>query len=379
VDAGIEVKDSATGRPRGRRSETHLKVLFAVASWGLGHATRDLPVIRRLLDDGHDVTIVSSDRALALLQRELGSRCTFLDWPDLPFKLARSAPLFYAKFTLSLPLALRAILSEHQALKRLLSFRSFDRVISDSRFGIRSRQVTSYQLAHGLRFIAPRRSLPLEVAMEYVYWRCFGQVSRFIVPDFATDDLSGELSHHLRFVRPERLAYIGILSSVRRLSLPEDIDCYVSISGREPQRTVLEDLVLKQVGDVPGRVVVSLGKPEEDARCWQVGGATIYNYVDRQSQQVLMNRARLIVSRSGYTTMMELAELGKRALLIPTLGQTEQEYLAELHRRRGTYFSVEQDRLDLPRDLSIAAQYPGYQPAHRTDTSIEYLMAVLNS
>src|SRR5207253_8809011 len=173
-----------------------------------------------------------------------------------------------------------------------------------------------------------------------------------------TDSLSGELSHGLRFVRPNRISYVGILSGLKRVELTEDVDCYVSISGPEPQRTILEDIILRQVYDVPGRVVVSLGKPEEAGRTWTHGRATVHSYVSRYQQQELMNRAHVVVSRSGYTTMMEIAELGKRALLIPTPGQTEQEYLAGLHSRLGNYYSVTQDRLDLPRDLEIATRYP---------------------
>ena len=92
-----------------------------------------------------------------------------------------------------------------------------------------------------------------------------------------------------------------------------------------------------------------------------------------------MNRARLIVSRSGYTTMMELAELGKRALLIPTPGQTEQEYLADLHYRAGHYYAVQQSKLELVRDVTRAQTYPGYQPAHRTAVSIERFMEIVTS
>jgi hypothetical protein len=354
-----------------------LQVLFAVASWGLGHATRDLPVISRLLECGHQVTIVSSDRAMALLRQELGSRCTFLEWPGLPVPMSKSAPLFYAKFTLSLPLALRAILAEYRAVQRLLEWRSYDRIISDSRFGVRSPRVTSFQLAHGLRFIAPGRNRLIELVMDHLYHRSYGATTHFVVPDFATDSLSGDLSHDLGLVSPERISYVGILSGVRCLDVPADLDCYVSISGPEPQRTILEDIVLGQMGDVQGRVVVSLGKPEEAGRTWKHGNATIYAYVNRYQQQVLMNRARRIVSRSGYTTMMELAELGKPALLIPTPGQTEQEYLAELHLKRGTFYSVPQDKLDLPRDLAIAAGYPGYRPAHRTAESVERFLQVI--
>ena len=365
--------------PSRRYAGPSLKILFAVASWGLGHATRDLPLIHRLLDDGHTITVVSSDRALGLLKQELGQRCEFLEWPDMPLTLAKSAPLSYAKFTLSLPLALRAIIAEHVALDRLLRRHQFDRVISDNRFGIRTSKVTSFQLAHGLRFIAPRRTAIVELFMEYIYYRCFGPVTQLVVPDFADDGLSGELSHNLRLLESHRINYVGILSGIRRLEVEEDLDCYVSISGPEPQRSIFEDITLRQVYDIPGRVVVSLGKPEEAGRSWNNGRATIYAYVNRHQQQMLMNRARMVVSRSGYTTMMELAELGKPALYIPTPGQTEQEYLASYHRQLGSYYSVPQARLDLPRDLAIARAYRGYQPAHRTEVSIERFVDLVAS
>lgn len=378
MNALIESRPTPS-RIRIPQTGAHLKILFAVASWGLGHATRDLPLISRLLDYGHDVTIISSARALALLKQELGRRCTFLEWPDIPVSLAKSTPLFYAKFTLTLPLACRAIVAENLALQRLLRGRCFDRIVSDSRFGIRSPRVASYQLTHGLRFIAPGRNPFLEFGMEYVYRRCYGQVTRFIVPDFEKDGLSGDLSHNPRFVRPEHLEYVGILSGVSRQPTPQDIDCYVSISGPEPQRSVLEEIILRQVYDVPGRVVVSLGKPDEEAKTWTRGNVTVHSYVNRCQQAELMNRARLVVSRSGYTTMMELAELQKQALLIPTPGQTEQEYLAKLHLRRGTFYSVPQNRLDLPRDVEIARRYPGYIPQHATEESITRFMQIVTA
>jgi hypothetical protein len=377
LDALIERDATTSQDPALSSTRARLKILFAVASWGLGHATRDLPVIQRMLECGHQVTVVSNDRALDLLRQELGSRCTFLEWPDLPVLVSKSAPLNYARFTFNLPLACRAILAEYRAVQSLLNWRKFDRIISDNRFGVRSSTVTSFHLTHGLRFIAPRRNPVLELFMEYIYHRCYGGDARFVVPDFAQDGLSGDLSHNLRFIGSERIDYVGILGGIRRLDLPRDIDCYVSISGPEPQRTILEGIILEQVGDVRGRVVVSLGKPEEAGRTWTHGRAMIHAYVNRYQQQVLMNRAHLIVSRSGYTTMMELAELGCRALLIPTPGQTEQEYLADRHLRAGNYYAVTQDRLDLPRDIAIAAEYPGYRPAHRTDESIRRLMELV--
>ena len=376
MDALIAGQSIRTTGPTSR-SGARLNVLFGVASWGLGHATRDLPLISRMLDCGHQVTVASSGRALSVLKQELSGRCTFLEWPDLPIKISKSAPLFYARWTLSLPLALRAMIAENRALHGLLNVEHFDRIVSDSRFGVRSSRVASFHLTHGMRMIAPRRNPLLEVTMEYIFRSCYGRGARFIVPDFASGSLSGELSHDLRFIPADQMSYIGILSGVRRRPVSEDIDCYVSISGPEPQRTILERIILDQVYDLPGRTVVSLGKPDESAQSWRRGNVTIYSYVNRRQQEELMNRARLVVSRSGYSTIMELAELRKRALLIPTPGQTEQEYLAGLHLRLGNFYSVTQRRLDLARDVEVARDYPGCTPTHCTDQTIEQFMQLL--
>jgi hypothetical protein len=222
--------------------------------------------------------------------------------------------LFYAIFTVELSLAFRAIVAERRALDSILERHHFDRINSDIRFGISSPRVPSFQLCHGLRFIAPWRNRAVEIPMEYVYHRCFGSTTKFVVPDSETNNLSGDLSHDLGFVRRCRINYIGILSGVRRQPVKPDIDCYISISVREPQRQILADIVLRQVYDLPGRIVVSLGKPEESGHIQRVGRTEVRSFVKREQQQDLMNRARMVVSRSGYTTMMELAELKKNAL-----------------------------------------------------------------
>jgi len=356
-----------------------MKVLFAVGSWGLGHATRDLPLITRLLETGCEVAVVSTDRALSLLRRELGPHCEFFDWPDVPKPLARTARVFYTKMALSVPLVFRSILSEQRALQDLLRSRRFDRIISDNRFGVQSRRVDSYQIVHGLRAIAPRRNRQLELAVEYFSYSMLRRAKRIIVPDYEGEGLSGELSHGLSFFEPDRLEYIGILASVRRRSVPVDVDYFVTISGPEPQRTILEELVLSQVDDLPGRVVVALGKPEEPFRLRKCGRAQVFSYLDRRQQENMMNRSRLIVSRSGYTTLMELVELGAQALLIPTPGQTEQEYLSWLHNSRGTYLSVQQHRLQLGRDVERARRFRGFNAPHLTDESVERFMRLMLS
>lgn len=103
-----------------------------------------------------------------------------------------------------------------------------------------------------------------------------------------------------------------------------------------------------------GRVVVTLGRPDAAGEKFIRHGATVYGYLDRRAQAEMLNRAHTVITRSGYTTLMELAELGKRALFVPTPGQSEQEYLARFHHERGHVYSTTQRRLDLVRDLPRA-------------------------
>jgi uncharacterized protein (TIGR00661 family) len=355
------------------------KILFAVSSWGLGHATRDLVLIQALLQQGHQVTVISTGRALTLLQRELGDQCEFIDWPDGPKPLAASETLAYAKFTLALPLLLRSILVEHQTLQELLATRKFDRIVSDFRYGIYSSKVPTYLISHGLRLIAPNRNPTIELAFELFNARWFEPMRRILVPDFETPSLAGDLCHNLRFFDADKLEYIGILSSICQRDVEQDISYFISVSGPEPQRSIFERMVLRQAASLPGRVVVALGRPEEDTKPRIVGSVEVYNYLDRRRQEEMMNRAQVVVTRSGYTTLMELTELQKRALLVPTPGQTEQTYLARYHRSLGTYFSVDQSKLNLLRDTGRAAAFSGFRPPHRTREAVEKFLSIVTS
>jgi len=343
-------------------------VLVSPLSWGLGHATRDLPIIRYLLGRGHHVTVAAEGRALALLKQE-APECDFEELRDYPPPYS-SGRHFVPKFLAMAPAMLWAIERETVNVRRLLRRRRFDLVLSDNRFRVRSRGVPSFVLAHQLRFMAPPALSAFEVIPEFFNYVYFSPFDRIIVPDAADPqvNLSGRLSHEMRWLKPSRrVYYAGVLSSVRRLEVAEDVDLFISISGPEPQRTQLERIILDRVADVPAdRIVVALGQPEVKEVRRLDGRITVHGFLDRAGQEEMLNRARMVVCRSGYTTVMELAELGKKALFIPTPGQTEQEYLSRYYRERGWFHSVSQYELDLPRDLEAARRMTG--PPLQSDT-----------
>jgi len=351
-----------------------MRVLYAVGSWGLGHATRSLPVIQALLERGVEVTVVCTGRALLLLRQELMERCEFLDWPDVPQTLGRSALEFYARSALAIPHMLLVMLRERSWTENLLRRRRFDRIVSDNRYGVQHPAVPSFHLAHSLRFIAPRRVALLEWLLEAFNYRWFCGLRRILVPDTPEDRLSGDLAHRLRVFPPKLLAYIGVLSRIRARDLPQDLDLFVTLSGPEPQRTMLEEVIRRQLAAwrpaATGlRVVVALGRPEAPHR-EEVDGVEVYGYLDARAQEEMVNRAHLVVARSGYSTIMELAEVERRAVLVPTPGQTEQVYLAAYHERRGTIRAVSQSRLALPRDVAVAATRPGLRAREKTEVAV---------
>ncbi len=333
------------------------RVLFALHDWGLGHASRSLVLIRPMIERGDRLTILMAPSSgLHLLKSELGDTCEFYPYRDIPKPFSRYPAMFYIRMSLSMPWVWARFKLEHRLTERLVRERGFDLVISDSRFGVWSQAVPSYCILHSLRQIIPGRPRGLERLVEWGQRGLLSGFTKVLIPDVEADGgLSGDLGHDPALDwGPDRLQYLGPLSGVERMEVPEDIDYFFSVSGIEPQRGLLEKRVLDALPHLPGRIVVTRGQPEAAGEKYTLHGATIYGYLDRAAQTEMLNRAHVTITRSGYTTLMELAELGKRALFVPTPGQSEQEYLARFHHARGEVYSTTQRRLDLVKDLPRA-------------------------
>lgn len=333
-------------------------MLFGVCAWGLGHATRTLPIIRRTVEEGHDVTVVSSGRALNMLRQELGDGVTFAHLEDYRPPETLNSSFLALSTLLRFPVYVTAMFHEHDYVRRFVEEKPMDVIFSDNRFGFYSRDVPSYFMGHQLRILNPLGSKVLEDGTE-VYNKYFlDRYAGVLVPDFAEDGLAGRLAHDLSIFDERRLSYIGVLSEFGYRQTVQDVDVFVSISGPEPQRSSFERLVRGQLDGFDGRVVVSLGKPEDNFN----SDPNLKSYLSREERECLLNRAKIVVARSGYSTLMDLFSLKKRGFLIPTPGQLEQEYLAQHHLEKGTFFSVPERRLDLPAQLETALAFRGPQP-----------------
>ncbi|MCL4542353.1 MAG: glycosyltransferase [Deltaproteobacteria bacterium] len=353
-----------------------MKILFSLCSWGLGHATRSLPILRRLVKDSHEVIIYTSGRSLALLQSELKDGVRFI--ASVPYPSPYSDKIGFAfRFIKTAPKIIKIIKEENLEVAKIAAENKVGLIISDSRFGSYSKSLPSYLLFHQLRFIAPLRLLPAEMVTEFYNHNLQNKFEKIIVPDYAENSLSGDLSHNLRYFKSEKIEYIGILSDYEILDVKQDIDYLFSISGPEPTRTVLEEKLFSQLPLLNGsKIAVALGKPGKFTK-EVIGNTVIYSYLEKARRDELMNRARIVVSRSGYTTVMDVAEINRNALFIPTPGQTEQVYLANHLEKAGFFHSVKQRKLKLDKDTGDAFKYKGYFPPWKTKDSVErFLNAV---
>src|SRR5215813_6955905 len=170
--------------------KTRMRMLYAVCGWGLGHATRSLPILRRLVD-AHDVVIYAEGPALALLRVELTvDRVWSEEAVPYPNIFGRGlAVRFFAR----LPALVRAMCVEHARVEALVASKRIDVVVSDSRLGASSRRVRSFLISHHLKQLAPRGLRAAERLTEAIIWRAVhGRFRRILVPDIATDGgLSG--------------------------------------------------------------------------------------------------------------------------------------------------------------------------------------------
>ncbi|MDR1114040.1 MAG: phosphatidylglycerophosphatase A [Candidatus Margulisbacteria bacterium] len=363
------------------RQNKKQKIVFAFNSYGLGHATRTLPLVQAAIEHGYQTYIIAYGRSLAFLRQELGrSVAKYFALRDYSFnRVFRKKGFSSRRFLLNSPLFVKEVLDEHKAFLKLHAKYKFDLVLSDSRMGIYLPDKPSYFLSNQLKQSTARATWFGEIFTENYMRRVKKHFTKFIVPDTAGNSISGLLTHNFWFLKKKDVEYIGILSMLRKRRTKRKLDYFISISGPEPQRTVFEEKTLAALDVLQGRkTVITLGTPEKAGYHKKIGTVEIFGILNRKQQEEMMNAAALVVTRSGYSTVMDLAELEKKALLIPTDGQPEQEYLARYHKLLGHNHVARLKKLDLRRDLELAKHYPGYKTKHKTADSVKKFLALIS-
>lgn len=299
------------------------RILVAPLNWGIGHATRCIPLISQLQKVGYQPVIASDGEALILLRKTFPLLPSF-ELPSYNVLYAKKPIWFLMRLLWQLPKFIKTYFKEKRLIKKIVKEENIAAIISDNRFGVSYSAISSIYISHQLTVKAGLWTF-LTTAIHKNLIRKF---DKCWVPDTADSyNLSGELSHHISILTP--ISFIGILSQFEKVEIVIKYDFLVLLSGPEPQRSMLERDLLYQLEDFRKKVCFVKGVIENKVERIQKGNLTIYNYLLKDDLQLIINQSNLIIARSGYSTIMDLAVLQKKCFFIPTSGQTEQIYLAK--------------------------------------------------
>jgi uncharacterized protein (TIGR00661 family) len=313
-------------------------ILVAPLNWGLGHATRCIPIIKALEENGFNPILASDGVALDMLKKEF-PHLKALKLPSYEIEYAKNGANFKWKMLKNTPKMIEAVVNEKKVVKSWIKEYNLSGIISDNRLGVVSKKIPSVFITHQLNVLTGNTT-----------W-ISGKLHRLIIKKFAecwvpdvkeTPNLTGKLGH---LKNPDfDIRYIGPLSRFEKKPLPKKYDLMVILSGPEPQRGILEKLLQTEVLFYNGKVVFIKGIIEAGQKTKQVENVTFYNFMTTSELEQAFNESKMVLCRSGYTAIMDLAKLGKKAFFIPTPGQYEQEYLAKkLKKERLVPFAKQED------------------------------------
>lgn len=344
------------------------RILVAPLDWGLGHATRCIPIIRELLAQGADVWLAGEGAQKQLLVTEF-PELPFLQLPGYRIQYAKTGRGMIWKMILQGPRMRRAIQYEHRWLKKMVAQHQFDAVISDNRYGLSHSSVPCIFITHQL-MIKSYAGKWTERALQKSNYRYINKFTACWVPDAeGENNFAGDLSHpQVKPVIPVR--YIGLLSRFERKE-SRVIVCpdkpgrrtekanhlLVILSGPEPQRTMLEEKIIRDIGHYHGTATIIRGLPGSAALIPSTNMIEFYNHLPTAALNEAARKAEYIISRSGYSTVMDVLVLQKKSILIPTPGQTEQQYLGEYLMKKGIIIAADQQNFSLNNALSEAAKH----------------------
>ena len=334
-------------------------ILIAPLDWGLGHATRCIPIIHQLLQQNSTVIIAAEGPVKKLLVAEF-PQLSFIPLPGYRIQYAAGKLKLLAKIIIQIPKIIKAIRTEHQWLHGILKQYDIDAILSDNRYGLYNSKVYSVFITHQLTIKSPLGKWS-EYILRRINYRFINHFNECWVPDMqGNENLAGELSHPP--VMPTvPLRYIGPLSRFAYQPIYAKKHLLILLSGPEPQRTILEHILLQQLQTYTQPVLLVRGLPAATTIPHMPDNIAIKNHLTADQLQTAMAEAFLIIARCGYSTVMDVMALRQKGIFIPTPGQTEQEYLSK-HLSQNQYaLCIEQSEFDLATALEAAMHF-SYRP-----------------
>ena len=312
--------------------------------WGLGHAARCIPIIQELVTNGCQVIIAAEGGCYPFLRSEFPT-LAFLDPPAYRIQYSIKGSLLKWKLLAQIPSIIKTINKEHKWLKMIINDYDIDLVISDNRFGMHTKEVPCIYITHQLQ-IKTGNSFT-ESILKLLHNSIIKKFTQCWVPDDEKNGIAGELSHPANL--PSNVRYIGPISRFENKQEDKLYDLLIILSGPEPQRTLLENILIKELQSYKGKSVLIRGTQENTISI--NNSVEVINIANAVQLNQLILQSETVLSRCGYTTVMDLIKLKKKAILIPTPGQTEQEYLGKYLMQKGILFCCSQETFSLSHAL----------------------------
>ncbi len=315
-------------------------VLVAPLNWGLGHAVRCIPIIRWLTGHCKSVIIASDGAALDFLRKE---------FPNLPYDILPGYNIRYTYNNIVLNLIMgayhiiSAAIKEHLLLKKIVRKHQISVILSDNRLGMYNTTTKSIYITHQVNLLHPVQWISRTGTRVHRWF--ISKYDHCLIPDFGGDAaLCPALSHGLH----TNCTLIGPVTEIKKLNIPQVTDILIILSGPEPQRTILEKLLLINLV-VLTEYKIKLIRGTDELLKYDTDNnphISIINTASRKEVEYYLNSSRLLISRTGYTSVMDVSDLDIKAIWIPTPGQTEQEYLADRLSYSDKYSIVRQNEIN---------------------------------
>lgn len=332
------------------------RILVVPLDWGLGHATRCIPVIYELIKQNSEVWLAGEGAQEVLLKKE---------FPNLPFlplkgyrvKYSSSRLGFFLSIFSQLPRLFKTIKQENNWLKKVVNEYQFEAVIADNRYGLSHSSIPSVFITHQLTIKTPFGKWSEQI-LQKINYRFINRFSECWIPDEKKENgFAGELSHPVT-IPAIPVYYTGILSRLKNNKTKEEKNhLVISLSGPEPQRTLLENKIVNEIAHYHGTATVVRGLPAASGLIPSSNDIIFYNHLGSEDFNKEIEKADYVISRSGYSTVMDILTLEKKSILIPTPGQTEQEYLAKYLMQKQLAFCIDQKHFSLKEVLQKAAAF----------------------
>lgn len=339
-------------------SATVLKpnILVAPLDWGLGHATRCIPVIKCLLQQNCNVFLAGESKTKSLLEKE---------FPQLKFLNLKGYRISYSSNKWTLPFAIASqipkiisvIKEEEEWLKNAAQEYGFDAVISDNRYGLHLQNIPCVFITHQLKIKTPFGRV-VEDYLQQLNYNYINQFTECWVPDYKNDDvnLAGKLSHPVKEPNVP-VKYLGPLSRFSFTKSEKEKNILILLSGPEPQRTIFEKILIKELEDCKETVVFVRGLPGDESNLSLPKNISVHNHLSAAELEQKISEAKFVIACCGYSTVMDLAVIKKKSILIPTPGQSEQEYLAKHLQQNNFALCVEQSKFKLKAAIELAENF----------------------